>query len=1069
MSLSRQLIPQRWVLSLLEVADFKSLCEQVKHVPEGEAAGGQTHIGMTLVERTVERARLTHDQIRGYDQNIVVHTRKMNEGRAEPIVWKYFQYLALLFTEIYLDHYFRDPQALVGALNVALFKVDSERLAAGGGGKRGPKAFPDYTRDDLRKISFYQATGSGKTLQMHANIRQFLHYQKKADRRFFPDIKQTILVTPNEGLSLQHLAEAMASGFEAEIFSKDSVGNQSRLGHAVDIIEVTKLGDKSGDKTVATEAFEGNNLVLVDEAHRGSGSESQTWKERISKLSAEGFSFEYSATFAQAVASASGARKAEMEAEYSKAILFDYSYRYFHGDGFGKDYSIRNLSLAKQDPKLSELEQRELYLTAGLLQFYQQLRIHEEHEADMRRFQIARPLFVWVGSSVNAVRKENKREVSDVQDAIGFLSRFTSDPATATTRLKRLLGNDPGLLNQKGVDFFHRAFDYVKQTGVTPAACYQDILKRVFQASGSGKVLVNFLKGCDGELSLQVGDNDPFGVINVGDARKLHELLETDSQLLTGEKDIASSLFQQIHRSHSPLTMLVGSRKFAEGWSSWRVSMMGLLNIGQSEGSMIIQLFGRGVRLQGFEWCLKRSPYAGLPRSERPGFLRYLETLGIYGIRADFMDRFREFLEKEGVSSDPETTRVVLPTLENLPKDRKLKKLALPDGVSYKRQGRRPTMQGRPHAFFKRFPVELNWYPRISQIDSTGPSTRAIAAPQAYTLGADHCAFLNHDVIHRELMEYKALQHWSHLLIPREAVSGMLSQADWYRLYIPKEELTMRSVSDAARFHEIAVSLLKKYLDRLVDAERADWENERLEVSEIGPEDVDREYRFELEPEDHLLKSDLEQLAEAIRTGKLDQIDLVGKKISGARVVAWEGLLYAPLLELKSSVLRLSALALRESEIRFVTDLLTFIRSKPKELEDTLLYLLRNETKSKGIGFFDRGGFYPDFLLWIVRGGHQTVCFIDPHGMVHERVDSPKIALHKEIKSHQTRLADKDLALESFIVTDTAYLQTQLAGAGWTKQDCEAAHVLFMEDGDYVKRLFCLARSNGKTASKLKQ
>jgi hypothetical protein len=37
------------------------------------------------------------------------------------------------------------------------------------------------------------------------------------------------------------------------------------------VIEVTKLADEMGDKTVATGAFEGNNLVLVDEGHRGTG------------------------------------------------------------------------------------------------------------------------------------------------------------------------------------------------------------------------------------------------------------------------------------------------------------------------------------------------------------------------------------------------------------------------------------------------------------------------------------------------------------------------------------------------------------------------------------------------------------------------------------------------------------------------------------------------------------------------------------------------------------------------------------------------------------------------------
>lgn len=1057
MSFSKQLIPQRWVLSLLEVSDFKALCDQVKNVPEGEAEGGQTHIGMTLIERTVERAKLTHDQLRGYDQNIVRHTRKMNEGRADPIVWKYFQYLALLFTEIYLDHYFRDPQKLRGALNVELGKVNADRANMQRGRRAAPPHFADYTLDDLRKVAFYQATGSGKTLQLHANIRQFYFYHSKADRRFFPEIKQTILVTPNEGLSAQHLDEAALSGYNAEIFSKSSVASQSRMGETIDIIEVTKLADKSGDKTVATDAFEGNNLVLVDEAHRGSASELKTWKSRIASLSADGFSFEYSATFAQAVASASPAKaKNELESEYSKAILFDYSYKYFHGDGFGKDYSIRNLSQAQREPTLTQLEQRELYLTAALLQFYQQVRIFQEKGLEMNRFQIAAPLFIWVGSSVNAVSGTGDNQTSDVQDAIDFLSRFTSQPEEAIMRLERLLGDSPALLNAKGLDFFHRGFDYIKALGLPIETCYRDMLRRIFNASTTGKIVVQLLKGCDGELSLQVGDHDVFGVINVGDAPKLQKLLETDTYLITGEKEIASSLFQSINRPESSIHMLLGSRKFAEGWSSWRVSMMGLLNIGQSEGSMIIQLFGRGVRLQGFQWCLKRSAYSGLPKDQRPGFLRHLETLGVYGIRADFMDRFQQFLEEEGVSPDPESMRIILPTLKNLPKDKKLKKLALPGGVSFKRQGTRPALRNEPHEFFKRFPIELNWYPIIQQIDSTGAGSRTTATPESHKLGKAQRAFLDDNSIYRELLEYKALQRWNNLLLAKESIRPLLANGDWYQLYIPKEELQPRTMRDSAKFQEIAVSLLKKYLDRLMDAERAEWENERLVVADIGSEDVDREYRFELETDQTALKTDLEQLADAIRKGNLADIDLVGKRISGATVVAWENLLYVPLLQLKESVLRLSKLALHESELHFVQDLLAFIKSKPAILTDAHLYLLRNETKSKGIGFFDRGGFYPDFLLWIVRGDKQTVCFIDPHGMRNEPPTSPKVELAKEIKKHETRLKDANLQLESFIVTETPYLQTRLADAGWTKEDCNKSHILFMEEGDYVAELFSL-------------
>lgn len=78
-----------------------------------------------------------------------------------------------------------------------------------------------------------------------------------------------------------------------------------------------------GDKTVAVDAFEGNNLVLIDEGHRGvAAGEEGAWMRFRNALCEQGFSFESSATFGQAVKG----NKALTE-PYAKSILFDYSYR----------------------------------------------------------------------------------------------------------------------------------------------------------------------------------------------------------------------------------------------------------------------------------------------------------------------------------------------------------------------------------------------------------------------------------------------------------------------------------------------------------------------------------------------------------------------------------------------------------------------------------------------------------------------------------------------------------------------------------------------------------------------
>lgn len=34
-----------------------------------------------------------------------------------------------------------------------------------------------------------------------------------------------------------------------------------------------------------------------------------------------------------------------------------------------------------------------------------------------------------------------------------------------------------------------------------------------------------------------------------------------------------------------------------------------------------------------------------------------------------------------------------------------------------------------------------------------------------------------------------------------------------------------------------------------------------------------------------------------------------------------------------------------------------------------------------GVGLFAQDGFYPDFLLWLARGPHQVLAFVEPKGL----------------------------------------------------------------------------------------
>jgi len=55
------------------------------------------------------------------------------------------------------------------------------------------------------------------------------------------------------------------------------------------------------------------------------------------------------------------------------------------------------------------------------------------------------------------------------------------------------------------------------------------------------------------------------------------------------------------------------------------------------------------------------------------------------------------------------------------------------------------------------------------------------------------------------------------------------------------------------------------------------------------------------------------------------------------------------------------------------------------------LFLLRNMSREKGVGFFEAGNFHPDFILWVFKGDIQYVNFVEPHGLMHEGPGNDKI------------------------------------------------------------------------------
>ncbi|MCX6983256.1 MAG: DNA methyltransferase, partial [Lentisphaerae bacterium] len=566
--LENRLVLLSWLNDLLGYKRNKDLLADTKSAAEGFDASGSSFLIHHLFARG-SRVKIPIEDLERYDENIRLHLASINRGRTEPITLRYFQYLATLYTEIVLDRYFNHCTQLLADLNAYVHERNIAKF---------PGEAPDevFAESDLAKLAFWMATGSGKTLLLHLNYHQFIHYNKEA-------LDNILLITPNEGLSEQHTAELAASGIPVRRFDPNHSGLFTNKGNTVQVIEITKLVEekKGGGVSVSVEAFEGRNLIFVDEGHKGSGGEA--WRGYRDALGVVGFTFEYSATFGQAL---SAVRNDPLTIEYGKAIVFDYSYRYFYGDGYGKDFRILNL---KEDTRN---DQAEILLLGNLLSFYEQQHVFQEHAGQLRPYNIEKPLWVFVGSTVNAVYSENKEKRSDVLTVARFLHHVLENRRGWVVKgIEKLLAGKSGLTTQgtERMDIFAGRYEALRETGLTPQALYADILKRIFCADAGGGLHVCDIRGSAGELALKVaGAEKYFGLIYIGDTSEFKKLVETDGAGIVLEEDaISSSLFEDINRPDSHVHILIGAKKFMEGWNSWRVSNMGLLNIGRQEGSQI--------------------------------------------------------------------------------------------------------------------------------------------------------------------------------------------------------------------------------------------------------------------------------------------------------------------------------------------------------------------------------------------------------------------------------------------------------------------------------------------------
>ncbi len=1010
-----------WLNSHFGYKTTRDLLNDIKNHDEGFNPDGYSPICTFLISRTEPNSAIERE-LRTYDDNIKRHLSVINNTRSQPIVLRYFQYLALLYTEIFLDWKFNRPKEFLRQLNAFVQRRNDAKAP-------GDAMDTNFIDTDLEKLAFWMATGAGKTLIMHINYHQYLHYSKE-------ELDHVVLITPNEGLSEQHLRELANSDIQCERFDVE----RNRLAptrNAIQVIEITKLvEEKTGEgESVEVEAFEGNNLIFVDEGHKGSGGE--VWRKIRDRLGETGFTFEYSATFGQALAAA---KNADLVEEYGKAIVFDYSYRYFYSDGYGKNFSILNV-------RHDEETQTETLLLANLLSFYEQRRYFKQNAEAIRTYGLDSPLWAFVGSKVNAVYTENHRRRSDVLNVIHFLHLFLKNEGNwAIDAIEKIRSGDSGLSDDNNTDIFHTRFNYLKTFSETPAYVYSDILNEVFHTDISGVLHLQDVRNAPGEIALKTTyGRKNFGLIYIGDTAAFKKLVENDDAgIETDSEDVLTeSLFNDINEPDSSINILIGAKKFIEGWDSWRVTAMGLLNIGRQEGSQIIQLFGRGVRLRGKDMSLKRS--AALD-GRHPPHISLLETLNIFAVRANFMAQFRDYLMREGIELD-EPIQMEIPIISN--ESFLERRLFVPkvDPYNEAAKGQCVPLTVNIAAYITHTTQIVEVIGSSSQQGIRGSQSTATLERK---IKKEILELLDWQKIYLELLEYKQEKQFHNLIFDTQTLQTIMDpDQELYGLTVMAEsEVKPTSLEGVTRLEELVITLLRKYIAKFYRIIQKQWSGNRMRLDTLKENDdnftdwriyIPRDEAHELEP----------QIQNLIESG-----EIYGPNVTDLPNAYNDRHLYQPLLAITNAndLWRTTPPALEESEKLFVEDLRSYVRQQHEELlAKREVFLLRNQSRGKGIGFYQNEGFYPDFILWITEGAKQRIVFIEPHGMVHDAVNehNEKITLFKRLRTlSYERFRGEHVQMDSFIISKTDFQALRRREGIDRPEFAEKWHILFRDPAD---------------------
>ncbi len=835
----------------------------------------------------------------------------------------------------------------------------------------------------INRLAFYMATGSGKTIV----IIKLVELLSVAIRMGLIPKKNIMFFSANENLIKQFEKEIEKYNRGKDFSKQIDFKNLKSITHkdfhrapkgffekiALFYYRADLMNDEESKENLLNYKDywdNGENYVILDEAHKGNKSESKR-QAIFSLLSLKGFLFNFSATFTE-------------ESDLITSV-YNLSVGEWVKLGYGKESVLlkkNNLNAFKDLKDLNDREKEIALLKALLLLGMQKRYKIEGYFYD--------PLMLVFTHSVNVKN-------SDAEIFFKTLARvIENDDENDFLKAKEDLLEeikDPEFLFSANKDKDYKV--KVFKEGLK-SMDFKGLKEEVFYASnGHIEVIINPKNNQEIAFKLNTSDK-VFCLIKIGDitewiCEKLKSVKVVSKNLSFKEE----SYFSQIDKSS--INILVGSRTFETGWDSTRPSVILFLNIGLDDDAkkLVKQSFGRGVRIESVKNQRQR--------------LAYL----------DIDEAIKENLKPNAAMLE---TLFVIPTNHaSLEAILKIQKESENRGES-RGSWREIKLEKTPikHALFvpcyRKEPTSILKLPENASFKMSGENFKDLK--ECFNLMSEKHFILKHEIydpkdyeqlkkmIQKEHFKKVSTWHYKDLDYMISEIKGKL----YPNQKVPKDEFNALDNEKIVHFKRIKVKADKqeeliKTIQEVKEHAPLDKETLRIKIAqgEIDPYDAEKH------------KQD--------KTFKVDGTELLKLKEH----------YYTPLIKAKDCDW-LKHVVKVKSEIDFLQELQDQETTKTlQENYDFWAFSKIDEHLDNlfipyiGEHVIERR-FFPDFIFWLQKGDTQIICFIDPKGTEHtsslrkadvyklfkDKIFNPKNDPHFKIKVVLKFYGDKDRVPEDY-------------------------------------------------------